>query len=83
MALCWCTTNDKEKTEAIKVAEQRIEALSATVESGTARAGEVATMISGLPKKGSLAIHPTKGHHRGGEAGQYDYLIGPYSISSY
>jgi len=45
---CWCTTNDAEKTEAIKVAEGRIESLTATIETGTARAGELATMISGL-----------------------------------
>merc|ERR1719261_1123460 len=45
---CWCTTNDREKTEAIKVAESRIEALTATIETGTARSAELATMISGL-----------------------------------
>jgi len=45
---CWCETNDKEKTEAIKVAEGRIEALTATIETGTARAGELATAIDGL-----------------------------------
>jgi hypothetical protein len=45
---CWCTTNDKEKTEAIKVAEARIEALTATIETGTARAGELKTAIAGL-----------------------------------
>merc|ERR1719487_308622 len=45
---CWCTTNDKEKTEAIKVAEQRIESLTATIETGTARAAELTTAIAGL-----------------------------------
>jgi len=45
---CWCRTNDGEKTEAIKVAEGRIEALSAAIETGTARAGELKVMISGL-----------------------------------
>jgi len=45
---CWCETNDKEKTEAIAEAEKRIEALTATIETGSARAGELATMISGL-----------------------------------
>jgi len=45
---CWCETNDKEKTEAIKVAEGRIEALTSTIETGTARAGELQTMIDGL-----------------------------------
>merc|ERR1719191_2220726 len=29
---CWCTTNDKEKTEAIEIAEKRIEALTGTIE---------------------------------------------------
>jgi len=45
---CWCETNDKEKTEAIKVAEARIEELSAAIETGTAHAGELATQISAL-----------------------------------
>jgi len=45
---CWCETNDKEKTEAIKVAEGRIETLTSTIETGSARAGELKTMISGL-----------------------------------
>lgn len=45
---CWCKTNDKEKTEAIKIAESRIESLTATIETGTANAGELKTMISGL-----------------------------------
>jgi len=45
---CWCETNDKEKTAAIAEAEKRIEALTATIETGSARAGELATMISGL-----------------------------------
>jgi len=45
---CWCKTNDAEKTEAIKVAEGRIESLTAAIETGTARAGELKTMISGL-----------------------------------
>jgi len=45
---CWCETNDKEKTEAIKVAEGRIESLGAAIETGTARSAELATMIDGL-----------------------------------
>jgi hypothetical protein len=45
---CWCTTNDKEKTEAIKIAEARIEELTATIETGIAKAGELTTQIAGL-----------------------------------
>jgi len=45
---CWCETNDAEKTEAIKVAEARIQSLSSTIETGTARAGELKTQIAGL-----------------------------------
>lgn len=45
---CWCTTNDREKTEAIKVAEGRIESLTAAIETGAARSAELATQISGL-----------------------------------
>jgi len=29
---CWCETNDREKTEAISGAEQRIQDLGATIE---------------------------------------------------
>jgi len=45
---CWCKTNDKEKTEAIEIAEKRIESLTAAIESGTAHAAELATAIDGL-----------------------------------
>lgn len=45
---CWCETNEKEKTEAIKIAKKRIEDLGATIETGTARAAELKTQIAGL-----------------------------------
>jgi len=45
---CWCETNDAEKTEAIKVAEGRIESLGATIETGTARIAELKNQISAL-----------------------------------
>lgn len=45
---CWCETNKKEKTEAVKVAEKRIEDLSAAIEEGTARSAQLETEIAGL-----------------------------------
>jgi len=45
---CWCKTNDREKTSAIKEAERRIEDLSAAVEEGTARGARLSSEISGL-----------------------------------
>jgi len=33
---CWCKTNDKEKTESIKIAETRVADLTTTIESSTA-----------------------------------------------
>jgi len=48
---CWCETNDKEKTEAIKVAEKRIEEFSSAIETGTARAAELKGLIAGLEEE--------------------------------
>jgi hypothetical protein len=45
---CWCETNEKEKTEAIANAEQRISELSAFIEEAAARQGELKTDIEGL-----------------------------------
>jgi hypothetical protein len=45
---CWCETNDREKTAAIKYAEQKIEELSAFIEEGTAKAAELTTEIAQL-----------------------------------
>jgi len=45
---CWCETNDKEKTAAIKIAEERIQELAAAIEEGVARAAKLGTEIQGL-----------------------------------
>merc|ERR1719284_1951198 len=45
---CWCETNDREKTAAIKYAEQKIEELSAFIEEGTAKAAQLTTEIAQL-----------------------------------
>mmetsp|Transcript_21692 Transcript_21692/g.44445 ORF Transcript_21692/g.44445 Transcript_21692/m.44445 type:complete len:720 (+) Transcript_21692:78-2237(+) len=45
---CWCETNEKEKTAAIKAAEGRIEELTAFVEEAAAKEGQLKTEIAGL-----------------------------------
>merc|ERR1719160_1454122 len=45
---CWCTTNDKEKTEAIKVAESRITQLLSTIEELTGKSARLNTEIKAL-----------------------------------
>jgi hypothetical protein len=42
---CWCETNDKEKTKAIKEAEERIAALEASIEEDTASSAQLNTEI--------------------------------------
>jgi ABC-type transporter Mla subunit MlaD len=42
---CWCETNDKEKTKAIKDAESRIKGLSTTIEELSAMSAKYATQI--------------------------------------
>mmetsp|Transcript_79939 Transcript_79939/g.248056 ORF Transcript_79939/g.248056 Transcript_79939/m.248056 type:complete len:713 (-) Transcript_79939:54-2192(-) len=46
--MCWCQTNEKEKTAAIKTAEQRIEDLGSLIEKSTAEAGTLKTEIASL-----------------------------------
>merc|ERR1719436_1992849 len=48
---CWCETNDKEKTQAIKDAEARIEDLTAKIEEYTAGSARLTTEISNLEKE--------------------------------
>jgi chromosome segregation ATPase len=48
---CWCTTNDKEKTQAIKEAEVRIEQLTATIEEKTALSAKLTAEIKNLEKE--------------------------------
>lgn len=45
---CWCKTNDREKTAAIKEAEQTIEQLSARIEELTAQSARLHTEIGHL-----------------------------------
>jgi hypothetical protein len=45
---CWCETNEKEKTAAIKFAETKIEELSAFIEEGTAHAAQLTSEIAQL-----------------------------------
>merc|ERR1719478_552041 len=45
---CWCTTNDKEKTQAIKDAESRIKMLGTKIEELTALSAQLNTEIANL-----------------------------------
>jgi chromosome segregation ATPase len=45
---CWCTTNTKEKTAAVKEAESRLEQLNAFVGEAIAKEGELKTQIADL-----------------------------------
>eukprot|EP00928_Gymnodinium_smaydae_P047684 TRINITY_DN31837_c0_g1_i1.p1 TRINITY_DN31837_c0_g1~~TRINITY_DN31837_c0_g1_i1.p1 ORF type:complete len:753 (-),score=309.39 TRINITY_DN31837_c0_g1_i1:57-2234(-) len=45
---CWCTTNDKEKTEAIEEAASRIADLVAFLEEGVAKEGQLKSEIESL-----------------------------------
>merc|ERR1719482_2184279 len=45
---CWCHTNDKAKTQAIKDAEARITDLTSTIEQATARSARLTTEIDNL-----------------------------------
>jgi hypothetical protein len=46
--MCWCETNDKEKTTAIENAETRIAELTAFIEEAAATEGQLKTEIAGL-----------------------------------
>merc|ERR1719267_363243 len=48
---CWCETNDKEKTKAIKDAEEKIDILTTKIEEMTARSAQLATEIKNLEKE--------------------------------
>merc|ERR1719160_2341385 len=49
--VCWCNTNDKEKTKSIKEAEARIEALTTSIEEGTGASSRLNTEIANLEKE--------------------------------
>mmetsp|Transcript_93764 Transcript_93764/g.195530 ORF Transcript_93764/g.195530 Transcript_93764/m.195530 type:complete len:699 (-) Transcript_93764:143-2239(-) len=48
---CWCQTNDREKTEAIKTAEVRIDGLTTKIEELTAGSARLNTEIKNLEKE--------------------------------
>merc|ERR1719456_1170761 len=48
---CWCETNDKEKTQAIKDAEARIEQLSTQIEELTASSARLSQEIKNLEQE--------------------------------
>jgi len=48
---CWCTTNDKEKSQAIKDAEERIDQLNSTIEELSAKAARLDTEITNLKEE--------------------------------
>merc|ERR1711904_645872 len=48
---CWCETNDKEKTKAIKDAEARISDLTTRIEELTASSAQLTTQIANLKKE--------------------------------
>merc|ERR1719326_267342 len=48
---CWCETNDKEKTKAIKDAEEKIDILTSKIEEMTARSARLNTEIKNLEKE--------------------------------
>jgi predicted nucleic acid-binding Zn-ribbon protein len=49
--VCWCETNEKEKTKAIADAEARDKDLSAEIEARSARFGSVSTEIEAMKKQ--------------------------------
>mmetsp|Transcript_157945 Transcript_157945/g.274206 ORF Transcript_157945/g.274206 Transcript_157945/m.274206 type:complete len:700 (+) Transcript_157945:62-2161(+) len=48
---CWCETNDKEKTAAIKAAEAKIADLESKIAQYTAKSAQLGTEIKGLEKE--------------------------------
>merc|ERR1719272_481265 len=55
--VCWCNTNDKEKTKSIKEAEDRIAALTTSIEEGTASSARLNTEIANLQKEVAANQH--------------------------
>merc|ERR1719248_452430 len=47
---CWCTTNDKEKTKAVKDAEEKIDMLETKIAELTALSAKLTEEIEGLEK---------------------------------
>jgi len=57
---CWCETNDREKTAAIKSAEQRVSELALSIEAGSALATQLGTEIASLKADIEAANHALK-----------------------
>jgi hypothetical protein len=55
--VCWCNTNDKEKTKSIKIAEGRITDLTKSIEEGTATSARLNTEIANLDKEVAANQH--------------------------
>merc|ERR1719463_582041 len=49
--VCWCETNDKEKTKAIADGEQKIADLTASIEELTGKSAKLNTEIASLEKE--------------------------------
>merc|ERR1719359_1835594 len=49
--VCWCNTNDKEKTKSIKQAEIKISELTTSIEEGTATSARLNTEIANHEKE--------------------------------
>merc|ERR550514_2583732 len=49
--VCWCETNDKEKTKSIADAEQHLADLTASIEELTAKSARLSTEISNLNRE--------------------------------
>merc|ERR1719453_1177900 len=49
--VCWCNTNDKEKTKSIKEAEAKIADLTKSIEEGTGSSAQLNTEIANLKKE--------------------------------
>merc|ERR1719440_276304 len=49
--VCWCETNDKEKTAAIANAESSMSDLESEIQSRAARSGELATKIEAMKRE--------------------------------
>merc|ERR1719261_1277695 len=54
--VCWCETNEKEKTRAIEIANQMITDHTATIEETAAKNAQLTTDVAQLKKEKTRAI---------------------------
>merc|ERR1719454_1926354 len=57
---CWCETNEREKTEAIKIATETIDQLTSDIESGVAKVAKLETEIAQLKEDIAANIEALK-----------------------